>query len=100
MSDVPDKTPDALASGPTMPDSTTVADCYAVAEKYGMLEQFPASVRELFQRHALEETPKSDDLAFHRSRWWPLLSNATLLEAAEVEAQRHGFIGGNRQQLR
>src|SRR5207247_409557 len=41
VSDVPEKTPDALASGPTMPDSTTVADCYAVVEKYGMLEQFP-----------------------------------------------------------
>ena len=91
MSDVPDNTPDALASGPTMPDSTTVADCYDVAAKYSILEQFPESVRELFQRHALEETPKPDDLAFHRSRWWPLLSNATLLEAAEVEAQRHGF---------
>ena len=51
-----------------------------------MLEQFPDSVRELFQRHAIEETPKSDDLAFLRSRWWPLLSNASLLEAAEVEA--------------
>ena len=60
-----------------------------------MLEQFPASVRELFQRHALEETPKSDDLAFHRARWWPLLSNASLLEAAEAEAQRHGFTRRN-----
>ena len=91
VSDVPDNTPDALASGPTMPDSTTVEDCYTIAEKYGMLEQFPNSVRELFQRHALEETPKPDDLAFHRSRWWPLLSNASLLDAAEAEAQRHGF---------
>ena len=62
-----------------------------IAEKYGLLEQFPASVRELFQRHALEETPKSDDLAFHRSRWWPLLSNSSLLDAAEAEAQRHSF---------
>src|SRR5712671_27218 len=91
VSDVPDKTPNALASGPTMSDSTTVEDCYGIAEKYDMLEQFPASVRELFQRHALEETPKSDNLAFHRSRWWPLLSNASLLDAAEAEAQRHGF---------
>jgi len=91
VSDVPDNMPDALASGPTMPDSTSVADCYSVIEKYGMLDKFPASVRELFQRHALDETPKSDDLAFHRSRWWPLLSNASLLEAAEAEAQRHGF---------
>jgi glycerate 2-kinase len=91
VSDVPNSTPDALASGPTMPDPTTVEDCYTIAEKYGMLEQFPNSVRELFQRHALEETPKPDNLAFHRSRWWPLLSNASLLEAAEAEAQRHGF---------
>ena len=59
VSDVSDKTPDALASGPTMPDSTTAEDCYALAAKYGMLEQFPVSVRELFERHALEETPKS-----------------------------------------
>src|SRR6185369_15393236 len=52
ISDVPDDTPDALASGPTMPDSTTVDDCYSIAAKYGMLPQFPNSVRELFQRHA------------------------------------------------
>jgi hydroxypyruvate reductase len=91
VSDVPDNTPDALASGPTMPDSTSVANCYAIAEKYRMLDRFPRSVRELFQHRALEETPKSDDMTFHRARWWPILSNATLLEAAEVEAQRHGF---------
>ena len=36
VSDVPDGTPDALASGPTMPDSTSVEDCYRVAEKHGL----------------------------------------------------------------
>ena len=91
VSDVPDNTPDALASGPTMSDSTTVNDCHTIAQKYGMLEHFPASVRELFERRALEETPKSGDPAFHRSRWWTLLSNASLLQAAKVEAERHQF---------
>ena len=91
VSDVPDNTPDALASGPTMPDSTTVQDCYAIAAKHGLVEQFPAPVRELFQRRALEETPKSDDPAFHRSRWWTVLSNSSLLSAAKSEAERHGF---------
>lgn len=91
VSDVPDNTPDALASGPTMPDSTSVEDCYAIAAKHRMLEQFPALVRELFQRHALEETPKSDDPSFHRSRWWTVLSNSTLLEACQQEAERHSF---------
>jgi hydroxypyruvate reductase len=91
VSDVPDDTPDALASGPTMPDSTTVEECYAIAAKYGMLAEFPASVRELFQRRALEETPKSGDPAFHDSRWWPVLSNRTAVEAAGKEAWRLGF---------
>src|SRR5208282_3836533 len=31
VSDVPDATPDALASGPTMPDSTSIHDCERIA---------------------------------------------------------------------
>jgi len=91
ISDVPDGTPDALASGPTMPDSTTVEDCYGIAAKHKMLEQFPGCVRELFERHALEETPKSDDPAFVQARQWTILSNAALIEAAKKEAERQGF---------
>ena len=83
VSDVPDNTPDALASGPTMPDSSTIEDCRSIAAKYRLLQEFPASVRELFERHALEETPKSDDPAFIRARWWTVLSNSKLLEAAK-----------------
>jgi len=85
VSDVPDNMTDALASGPTMPDSTSTGDCYEIAAKYAITERLPASVRELFQRHALEETPKSDDPAFIRSRWWTILSNVSLLEAAKSE---------------
>ena len=92
VSDVPDNTPDALASGPTMPDTTTVEDCYRIAEKYNLLKQFPSSARELFERHALEETPKSDDQAFYRSRWWPVLSNRTAVEHAEAAAEAAGFV--------
>ena len=91
ISDVPDNTPDALASGPTMPDSTSTEDCYRIAGKYDLLTQFPASTRELFERHALEETPKSDDPAFHRARWWTVLSNKTAIEEANLAAERSGF---------
>jgi glycerate 2-kinase len=91
VSDVPDSHPDALASGPTMPDSTSVEDCYRTAEQYGLLEQLPASVRELFEYRALEETPKSEDPSFHHSRWWTVLSNRSLLEAAKAEAERAGI---------
>src|SRR5207302_210460 len=91
VSDVPDNTPDALASGPTMPDSTTVEDCYRIAENHNLLAQFPQSVRELFDRRALEETPKSDDPAFQRARWWTVLSNQTAIEQASLAAERAGF---------
>jgi glycerate 2-kinase len=116
ISDVPDSTPDALASGPTMPDSTTVEDCYRIAGKHKLLPPFenrerasperpkgvegwgtpdtggfPRSVAELFERHALEETPKSDDPAFIRARWWTVLSNSVMLRAAKDEAERQGF---------
>ena len=92
VSDVPNSTPDALASGPTMPDSTSAEDCYRISEKYELLRQFPASTRELFERRALEETPKSDDPVFHKSRWWTILSNQTAIDEASLAAERAGFI--------
>ena len=91
VSDVPDGMPDALASGPTMADSTSAEDCYRIADRHGLLPQFPHSTRELFDRHALEETPKSDDQAFYRSRWWTILSNQTAVEQAAAAAERAGF---------
>ncbi len=91
VSDVPESTPDALASGPTMADSTTVEDCYRIAQKYELAAQFPQSTRELFEHRALEETPKSDDPAFVRARWWTVLSNRAAVEQARVAAERAEF---------
>jgi hydroxypyruvate reductase len=91
VSDVPETALDSLASGPTLPDSSTTDECHRIAADYKMLESFPGSVRELFERHALEETPKKDDLAFHRSRWWKVLSSETAEQAAAVAARRQGF---------
>jgi glycerate 2-kinase len=91
ISDVPDDSPDAVASGPTMPDSTSVEDCYRIAEEYRLLPQLPHSTSELFERRALEETPKSDDRSFYRSRWWTILSNQTALEHAAAAAESAGF---------
>ena len=91
VSDVPDDTPDALASGPTMPDSTSIHDCERIAAKYNLVEQFPKSVADLFRQHALDETPKSDDPAFVRARWWTVLSNKVAIDEAAVAATRAGF---------
>jgi hydroxypyruvate reductase len=91
VSDVPDNAPDSLASGPTMADSTTVEDCYRIISKYGLLQKFPAPVRALIEQRSLEETPKSDDPAFARSRWSTILSNETAVKAAAEQAKAAGF---------
>ena len=91
VSDVPDGTPDALASGPTMPDSTTVADCHEIAGKYELLPKFPASVRSLFEARQMRETPKATNPAFARSHYVTVLSNATAVNAAVERAVLNGF---------
>jgi len=91
VSDVPDSTPDALASGPTMPDPTTVEECYAIAKEFQLLTRLPSAVRELFEHEALQETPKYEDGTFHTSRWWTILSNPSLEEAAKGAAEQAGF---------
>ena len=90
-SDVPDDTPDALASGPTMPDSTSIHDCERIAARYNLVDQFPSSIADLFRQHALDETPKSDDPAFVRARWWTVLSNKVAIDEAVAVATRAGF---------
>ena len=91
VSDVPEGALDALASGPTMPDTTTVADCYAIVNRYRLLKNFPASVRTLFEREQLEETPKPNDPVFERSRYTTVLSNTTAVNAAVERAALAGF---------
>ncbi|HUH64561.1 MAG TPA: DUF4147 domain-containing protein [Terracidiphilus sp.] len=91
VSDVPDHSLDALASGPTMPDSTSVEDCYAIAQRYAMLPNFPAPVRTLFQNRRLQETPKTGDAAFARSHYVTVLSNTSAVNAAVERAALNGF---------
>ncbi|HZQ92161.1 MAG TPA: DUF4147 domain-containing protein [Terriglobales bacterium] len=91
VSDVPDNALDALASGPTMPDSSTVEQCFEIAARYGLGPQVPASLRSAFEQRSLVETPKAGDPAFARSRWWPVLSNKNALEAAAAAAAAAGF---------
>ena len=91
ISDVPDNQLDSLASGPTMPDSTTVDQCYRIAEKYRIVPKLPPAVRVVFEQKLLQETPKSTDAAFNRSRWWPILSSGMAAKQAAALAATHGF---------
>lgn len=91
VSDVPEDALDSLASGPTMPDSSTIRQCHEIARKHDLLPEFPQSVRGLFERGELQETPKSNDAAFANSRWWKVLSSASVQKAAVERAALAGF---------
>jgi glycerate 2-kinase len=91
VSDVPAGQLDALSSGPTMPDSSTVDDVYRIAEEYGLVERFPGVVAEMIEGRSLVETPKVGDEIFARSRWNVLLDSVSLEEAAAARAGELGW---------
>lgn len=55
--DVPLRTLDALSSGPTSPDHSTVAEVRELMAKYGLGSKLPPRVREFFEREDLPESP-------------------------------------------
>ena len=65
VSDVPDHALDALASGPTMPDSSTVDDCYEIAKRYPMLQRFSCASAQYFR--ATSNCKKHQSLAIQPS---------------------------------
>jgi glycerate 2-kinase len=91
ISDVPDGHETALASGPTVPDPTTVDDTERLVGKYGLLAKLPASLREIIERHGLRETPKAGDAAFAQARFEILLGEHDLLHAAHHCCEAEGF---------
>jgi glycerate 2-kinase len=59
ISDVPGDDPAVIASGPTVPDTTTFADAHAIIARYGI--DAPASVAARLAQ-AADETPKPNEL--------------------------------------
>ncbi len=92
VTDVPEGRESALASGPTLPDPTTIADAYRVVEEYRFLDKLPASIREKFERRALVETPKEGDAAFARAHFELLLGLHDLFHHAHIAAEALGFL--------
>jgi hydroxypyruvate reductase len=88
VSDVPAGRVDAIASGPSVPDGTTVADCRRLlAGVHGV----PECVREFFASDRCVETPKANDAAFARAQWQVILASADLAAAAASAATAAGF---------
>ena len=91
VSDVPEHLPSAVASGPTMPDETTLEDCRRIVHRYALADKFPISIRALLESGELPETPKPGDPCFSKSRYYGLLSNQDAVGKLVELAQARGF---------
>jgi glycerate 2-kinase len=92
VSDVPAGKESALASGPTLPDPTTVADVRRVIREYSLREKFPHSVQNWLDKAATPETPKAVDAAFRNAHFLLLLGMDDLFHPAHHAAEAKGFI--------
>lgn len=121
LPDVPLRSLDALSSGPTSPDHSTVADVRELLTRYDLPAKFPPAVRAFFEHKDLPESPgnkgwrpqflpklpwteavlarrvtasatmKEEDTAFQDSVFEILLSSHDLVENARALAQKAGF---------
>jgi glycerate 2-kinase len=88
VSDVPEGQLDALGSGPTLPDRSTVDQCMEILARYGLMEKFPASVREFFLSPQLRETPKAAQLS---TRALTILAAEDISKLVKQRAEELGF---------
>jgi len=120
LPDVPLRSLDALSSGPTSPDRSTVEDVRTIIEKYNLGSKLPAKVQQFFEREDLPESPgnkgwrppflprivtdavlarkvtaaatmKDEDSAFRDSVFEILLSSHDMIENARALAQKAGY---------
>jgi glycerate 2-kinase len=88
ISDVPHDDPSAIASGPTVPDPTTLADARALVARYGLT--IDDAVRRALDSDA-NESCKPGDAAFTRARYALIARPRESLDAAIKLAAAAGY---------
>lgn len=91
LSDVPAIHLDSVGSGPSLPDPSTVEDCYELYSILQSAQSLPASVRHFFESRQIAETPKQSNPAFRGASWNCILSSDDLAFGAASAASAAGF---------
>ncbi len=95
VTDVPEGQESALASGPTLPDPTTVSDACGVLRRYELLSKLPANIRMRFEHpESIPETPKAGDPALdpRRAAFQIVLGRHDLFHSAHRASESAEFI--------
>jgi glycerate 2-kinase len=94
LSDVVGNPLDAIASGPSVPDTTTWADAASVLDRYQLWHAIPTSVSQRLragQAGKVPDTPKPGDPLFEHVQTQVVGSNLLACEAAAEAARGLGF---------
>ncbi|MEJ2721189.1 MAG: DUF4147 domain-containing protein [bacterium] len=91
ISDVPDGYASSVASGPTMPDESTLDDLRGVISTHGLEDKLPAALGSLLGDPALPETPKPGEVCFSNSKWICVLENRHAIDEAVRFAEDKGW---------
>ena len=94
LSDVVGDDLDVIASGPTVPDSSTFQDAEQILKGYDIWDQVAPAVRNYLVKGSsgeIEDTPKSGHAVFQQCSQTLVGNNLQALKAAGREAQRLGY---------
>ena len=94
LSDVVGDDLDVIASGPTVADSSSFADCMEILERYHIKNKIPETVLNHIEfgiSGAIRETPKPGDPAFKKTQNLIVASNTEALTAAKETAESLGY---------
>ena len=94
LSDVVGDDLDVIASGPTVPDSSTFDDANQILKDYGIWDQLAPTVRNHLAKGTsgkIEDTPKSDNAAFKKCSQVLVGTNLQALKAAGKAAESLGY---------
>jgi len=94
LSDVIGDPLDSIASGPTVPDSTTFSDAISFLKKFHLYSRVPAALSDYLKRGnegIHPETPKPGDRIFNNTNNLIIGSNKIALEACRRKATEEGL---------
>jgi len=94
LSDVVGDPLDFIASGPTVPDTTTFQDAVEILRQYGLWGKIPATVKNVLikgEKGLIPETPKAGDRAFEKVHNIVIGNNFTASQAAFKSLRKAGL---------
>lgn len=94
LSDVIGDLLDFIASGPTVPDTTTFQDAIHVLKKFRLWSKVPKSVKKVLldgEKGFISETPKADEEVFKRTHNFVVGNNRLASLAACAKLQKAGL---------